>query len=234
MLVIGLTGGIATGKSTVSALLKASNVPIVDADVIARQVVEPGTTALAKTEATFGKEVLFPDGTLDRKKLGNIIFTDESKRKKLNAIVHPAVRRAMLWQVLGYWIRGYKYCVMDVPLLIEGGLWRWVGSVVLVYCSQELQLQRLMNRDNSSREDALARLGSQLPISGKVTYADIVIDNSGSKHELEDQIKGLIKRLEREAGWTWRLSWLLPPLGLLSVAWTLLRRRRQYKVKADK
>jgi len=101
--------------------------------VIARQVVEPGTAALAKIEAIFGKEVIFPDGTLDRKKLGNIIFTDESQRKKLNAIVHPAVRKAMLWQVLGYWIRGYKYCVMDVPLLIEGGLWRWVGSVVLVY-----------------------------------------------------------------------------------------------------
>ena len=101
--------------------------------MIARQVVEPGTAALAKIEATFGKQVLFPDGTLDRKKLGSIIFTDESKRKKLNAIVHPAVRRTMFWQVLGYWIRGYKYCVMDIPLLIEGGLWRWVGSVVVVY-----------------------------------------------------------------------------------------------------
>ena len=101
--------------------------------MIARQVVEPGTTALARIEATFGNQIIFPDGTLDRKKLGSIIFTDESKRKKLNAIVHPAVRRAMLWQVLRYWIRGYKYCVLDVPLLIEGGLWQWVGSVVVVY-----------------------------------------------------------------------------------------------------
>ena len=137
-IVIGLTGGIATGKSTVSTLLKASNIPVVDADLIARQVVEPGTTALARIEATFGNQVLFPDGTLDRKKLGSIIFADESKRKKLNAIVHPAIRRTMLWQVLGYWIRGYKYCVVDVPLLIEGGLWKWVGSVVVVYWYESL------------------------------------------------------------------------------------------------
>lgn len=132
-IVIGLTGGIATGKSTVSSLLKAAGIPIIDADIIARQVVEPGTPALAKIQATFGNEVLFPDGSLDRKKLGSIIFNDEVKRKQLNKIVHPAVRKAMLWQMLGYWIKGYKYCVMDVPLLIEGGLWQWVGLVVVVY-----------------------------------------------------------------------------------------------------
>lgn len=106
---------------------------MVDADVIARQVVEPGTPALKKIKTTFGTEVIFPDGTLDRKKLGSIIFTDEAKRKKLNKIVHPAVRKAMLWQVLGYWIRGYKYCIMDVPLLIEGGLYQFVGLIVVVY-----------------------------------------------------------------------------------------------------
>ena len=212
--------------------------------MIARQVVEPGTSTLARIEATFGKQVLFPDGTLDRKKLGSIIFTDESKRKKLNAIVHPAVRRTMLWQVLGYWIKGYKYCVLDVPLLIEGGLWWWVGSLVVVYwygsnlihfliliclnycSSEELQLQRLMDRDNSSREDALARLGSQLPVSEKVTYADIVIDNSGSKLELEDKVDALISRLEKEVGWTWRVSWIVPVLGLIVGLWVLLERRR--------
>jgi len=117
----------------VSRLLKAARIPIIDADIIARQVVEPGTSALAKIQATFGNEVLFPDGSLDRKKLGSIIFNDEMKRKQLNKIVHPAVRKAMLWQMLGYWIKGYKYCVMDVPLLIEGGLWKLVGLVVVVY-----------------------------------------------------------------------------------------------------
>lgn len=104
-----------------------------DADVIARQVVEPGTPALAKIRRTFGDDVLLPNGGLDRKKLGSIIFNDEIKRKQLNKIVHPAVRKAMLWQVLGFWIRGHKYCIMDVPLLVEGGLWQWVGLVVVVY-----------------------------------------------------------------------------------------------------
>lgn len=116
-------------------------------------------------------------------------------------------------------------CIGTEPLI------RFIFIIInSTYSSRELQLQRLINRDSLSREDALARLGSQLSISEKVTYADIVVDNSGPKLELEDQIKGLIKRLEREAGWTWRLSWLLPPFGLLSVAWTLLRRR---KVKAN-
>ncbi|KAF8195120.1 dephospho-CoA kinase-domain-containing protein [Pholiota molesta] len=225
MLVVGLTGGIATGKSTVSALLKASHVPVVDADVIARQVVEPGTPALAKIRKEFGDEVLFPDGSLDRKKLGSVIFADETKRKKLNQIVHPAVRKQMLWQVLKLWITGNKYCIMDVPLLIEGGLWEWVGKVVLVYCSDELQLQRLMQRDGSSKEDASSRLNSQLPITEKVAYADVVIDNSGSKQELQAHVENLIRKLDERAGWSWRLSWLIPPFGLLSAVSTLMWRR---------
>ena len=130
---IGLTGGIATGKSTVSALLRAHNVPVVDADVLARKVVEPGTPALTAIVRAFGPEVLIPDGTLDRPKLGRIVFADEAKRKQLNAIVHPAVRRAMFWSILRCWWRGERVCILDVPLLIEGGLWKWVGKVVVVY-----------------------------------------------------------------------------------------------------
>ncbi|KAH9486082.1 Dephospho-CoA kinase [Psilocybe cubensis] len=206
-------------------MLKASNVPIVDADVIAREVVEPGMPALEKIKKAFGDDVLLPDGALDRKKLGSIIFNDEGKRKQLNAIVHPAVRKAMLWQVLAFWIRGHKYCVMDVPLLIEGGLWQLVAQVVVVYCSEELQLQRLMLRDGSSREDATSRLKSQLPITEKVAYADIVIDNSGSKQDLERHIDGLLQKLEKQSGWSWRLSWLVPPIGLLRALWILLWRR---------
>lgn len=224
MIVVGLTGGIATGKSTVSNLLRARGVPLIDADVIARQVVEPGTPALAKIQAYFGDAVIQPDGTLDRKKLGTIIFDDEEKRRKLNGIVHPAVRWAMLWLVLGYWIRGNKYCVLDVPLLIEGSLWKMVGKVVVVYCSVELQLLRLMLRDNSSREDASSRLNSQLPIAEKVKYADIVIDNSGTRQELEAHVDALVRRLEQDAGWTWRLSWVFPLFMVVSAAATLFWR----------
>jgi len=193
-------------------------------------VVEPGTPALSNITAYFGESVLLPDGSLDRKKLGHIIFNDEVKRKKLNAIVHPAVRRAMFWGVVTHWLRGEKYCVMDVPLLIEGGMWKWVGKVVVVYCSAEIQLQRLMNRDNSSREDALSRLRSQLPITEKVEYADQVVENSGSLHDLEMQVDLFVQRLERECGWSWRACWLIPPLGLLSAVWVLFWRAiRRFK-----
>lgn len=138
MLVVGLTGGIATGKSTVSNLLKNKGIPIIDADILARQVVEPGTPALTRISEYFGPDVLLQDGSLDRKKLGSIIFNDEVKRKKLNSIVHPAVRKAMFLAVLKNWAQGKKYVILDVPLLIEGGLWKWVGKVVLVYWSANL------------------------------------------------------------------------------------------------
>ena len=128
-----MTGGIATGKSTVSAQLKSFGLPIIDADIIARQVVEPGTPALRKIVEHFGEDILLPDGYLNRPKLGSIVFNDESQRKKLNSIVHPAVWRAMFWAVVSNWIRGHKLCILDTPLLIEGGLWKWVGKVVVVY-----------------------------------------------------------------------------------------------------
>lgn len=130
---VGLTGGIATGKSSTSKLLQARHVPIIDADILARQVVEPGTSGLAKIVKFFGQDILLPDGTLDRKRLGSIIFNDEAKRRKLNSIVHPAVRWAMFKAVVVHWLKGERLCIMDVPLLIEGGLHRLVGDVVVVY-----------------------------------------------------------------------------------------------------
>ncbi|KAH7908766.1 dephospho-CoA kinase-domain-containing protein [Hygrophoropsis aurantiaca] len=223
MLVVGLTGGIATGKSTVSNSFKSRNIPVIDADTLAREVVQPGTRGLSQIVAYFGPSVLFPDGTLNRKQLGSIIFNDETKRKKLNSIIHPAVTRAILWSVVKYWIRGNRLVIVDVPLLIEGGLWKWMGKVVVVHCPAEVQLQRLMNRDESSREDASARLNSQLPISQKIQYADVIIENSGSMEELEEQVRICVSKLERAAGWSWRLSWL-PPVGVLSALWVLGRR----------
>ena len=131
--VVGLTGGIATGKSTVSTQFRGLGFPVVDADVLARRVVEPGTPALRRIVAAFGGGVLQADGTLDRKALGDIIFRDAAKRAVLNAIVHPAVRRAMLWEICRAWLKGERVCIVDVPLLVESNLWRLVGSVVVVY-----------------------------------------------------------------------------------------------------
>ena len=114
-------------------MLKERGVPVIDADILAREVVAPGTPGLRAIVSEFGSEVLHADGSLDRPKLGSIIFNDERKRKKLNAIVHPAVRKAMVWAVLKHWMKGDRACVLDVPLLIESGIWNWVGKVVVVY-----------------------------------------------------------------------------------------------------
>jgi len=151
--VVGLTGGIATGKSTVAARLASHDIPIIDADLIARQVVEPGTRAHEQIVKAFGKGVLLPSSVnpthsgsdlnsdehdwytrpIDRKKLGSIVFNDEKQRKFLNRIVHPAVTRAIIWGVLKAWLRGEKVVVVDVPLLVEGSLWKWMGRIIVVY-----------------------------------------------------------------------------------------------------
>lgn len=127
-----------------SSLLKSYNVPVIDADVLARQVVTPGTRALARIVAEFGKDILKEDGTLNRPKLGDIVFRDDIKRKQLNAIIHPAVQRAMLWSVLKCWLHGEKLCILDVPLLIEAGLWKWVGWIVVVYWQVEPMRQLMV------------------------------------------------------------------------------------------
>ncbi|KAH8813606.1 CoaE-domain-containing protein [Flagelloscypha sp. PMI_526] len=224
MLVLGLTGGISTGKSTVSGLLKARHIPVIDADILAREAVAPGSPGLSKIITVFGPDILLADGSLDRKKLGDIIFNDPAKRKVLNGIVHPAVRRSMLWGVIKYWIKGEPLCILDVPLLIEGGLDRLVGRVAVVYCPSDIQLARLQTRDSSTEEAASARINSQMSIEDKAAVADYVVDNSGSMSELEQKVDHLVSSLRRDAGWTWRLSWILPPYGLLSALLVLVSR----------
>ncbi|KAH7341342.1 CoaE-domain-containing protein [Rhizoctonia solani] len=222
MLIVGLTGGIASGKSTVSSLLASHGIPVIDADLLARQVVEPGTPGHAAICTTFGTGIL-KEGSqdIDRKKLGEIIFNDERKRRQLNAIVHPAVRKAMFWSLIRCWLRGERVCVLDVPLLIETGMWKQVGKVVVVYVSKELQMQRLMRRDSSDRTAAHSRVSSQLPLASKLEYADVVIDNSGSTAETDRQVTSLIQRLNKETGWTWFVSWVVPPVGLFLAGWCL-------------
>ncbi|KIM31836.1 hypothetical protein M408DRAFT_327250 [Serendipita vermifera MAFF 305830] len=227
MLVVGLTGGIASGKSTVSRLLSTKHkFPIVDADVIARDVVQPGTSAHKKIIKHFGEDVLLKDGSreLDRKKLGDVIFRDASKRKVLNGIVHPAVRWAMFTAVIKHWLSGESVCILDVPLLVEANLWKWVGWVVVIYCSREIQTKRLIDRDNITVSAAQDRLSSQMALTDKVGYADKVIDNSSGVIELERQVAELAASLRAKAGWSWRLAWLVPPAGVLLAIWSLASR----------
>ncbi|TRM61249.1 dephospho-CoA kinase-domain-containing protein [Schizophyllum amplum] len=232
MLVVGLTGGIATGKSTVSNLLKEANVPVVDADVLARQVVERGTPALRRIEKAFGPQILLPDGSLDRKKLGEIIFNDAKKRKILNGIVHPAVRWAMVKAISKAWLKGERVCVADVPLLIESGIWRFVGEAVVVSCPSEIQLARLMQRDQSTREAAQARINSQMSMDKKVAYADVVLDNSSTPEALRAQVDHLMQRWHRQTRFTWWLEWLVPPMGVLVAAVILAYRNWKAAVRS--
>ncbi|WP_106766373.1 dephospho-CoA kinase [Paenibacillus faecalis] len=195
---IGLTGGIATGKSTVSSMLTRKGALLVDADVIAREVMLPGHPVLAEVAAYFGQDIIQADGQLDRKKLGEIIFHDEKKRQALNEITHPAIRREIRKQMMDY-EAAYpdRLVVVDIPLLYESELQSLFEKIIVVYVPREIQLHRLMERDNITKERAEARLNSQMDIEQKKQLADEVIDNSGTLEKTSDQVDELWKRLFR-------------------------------------
>lgn len=181
-MILGLTGGIATGKSTVVKVFKELGFPVVDADVIAREVVEVGRPALAKIVSTFGTEMLQPDGSLDRKKLGALVFSDEEKRQKLNALLSPFLREAILSQIEKKKDRA-SLVVVDIPLLYEGGYENDMDQVAVVYVPETIQLDRLMERDHLTEQEAWQRINSQLSIEQKKQKADIVFDNQKTIQE---------------------------------------------------
>lgn len=193
MITIGLTGGIASGKSTVSKMIQERHIPLIDADIIAREVVEPGEKAYHQIVETFGKDVLFEDGSLNRKKLGNIIFQDEAKRKALNGIVHPQVRKRMKEKIDTHKISGAKAIVLDIPLLFESRLTDWVDKILLVFVDPDIQVQRLINRDGITKSDALDRIGSQLSLEEKRRDSDAVINNNGQVKETFDQLSDILE-----------------------------------------
>ena len=189
MIIVGLTGGIATGKSTVSEILgRFEEVTVVDADLIAREVVEPGEPALTRIISQFGTSVLCSDGQLDRKALGDVIFRDPISRMELNRITHPYIRRRMLWQTLIAFLKGRQYVVLDSPLLFESGkLYSYLNACVVVYCEEDTQRQRLMERNQLSEKEANERIGSQMPLKVKCKMADFVINNSMSRQQTAEQ-----------------------------------------------
>ena len=190
--IIGLTGGIASGKSTVSNWLLSQGYPVVDADIAARKVVEPGMPALEKIRKAFGDDVLLPDGTLDRKRLGSIIFANEEKRQTLNVIVHPAVREWMRQETERAFGEGASIVIMDIPLLFESKLTHMVEETILVYVTKETQLKRLMERDGYMEADALARIHAQMPIDEKKELADYIVDNNGPLSETIEQMRQIM------------------------------------------
>jgi dephospho-CoA kinase len=192
-LIIGLTGGIASGKSTVATMLKDLDIPIIDADEEARVAVEPGKEAYTKIVAHFGEEIISEDGSIDRAKLGAIIFHNKEKRNLLNSIVHPAVREQMLEKKEHYKQQGYLYIVMDIPLLFESQLTAMVDKVIVVYVDEDIQLKRLMQRNGFTEVEAKARIASQMPLREKRELADAVINNNGSVEETKKQLDIILK-----------------------------------------
>jgi dephospho-CoA kinase len=195
---VGLTGGIGAGKSEVSRRLAAQGAVIIDADAIAREVVEPGTKGLAEVVEAFGAEVLRPDRSLDRPRLGDIVFADPAKRERLNAIIHPKVgeRMAALEQAAG----PGSIVVHDVPLIAENGRAGVYDLVVVVDAPPRSQIERLQRNRDMTREQAEARMAAQASREQRLAIADIVLDNSGSLAELDRQVGDLWTELRRRAG----------------------------------
>ncbi|MGN7857408.1 dephospho-CoA kinase [Bacillus sp. 22483] len=195
-LVIGLTGGIASGKSTVSQMIKEKGIRVVDADIIAKEAVSKGSAALHQIVQTFGEEVLLPNGELNRQQLGTIIFSDEEKRKQLNAIVHPEVRKEMLKQRDEGVSNNETFVVLDIPLLFESKLEGLVDRIIVVYTTPELQLSRLMNRNDLSEEEALNRIHSQQSLEEKCQKADRVIENTKDLAFIRKQLENILNEWE--------------------------------------
>ena len=184
-LLVGLTGGLATGKSTVSDVLRGLGCVVLDADVLAREVVEPGQPALATIAREFGADVLRPDGTLDRKRLGAIVFADPERRRRLEAITHPAIRDRYLARLAELQAQGFDGVVVwDAPVMIESGGYTSVDRLVVVVTDDATQRARALARDGD-RADLERRIASQMPLADKAKLADYVIDNSGDRAATE-------------------------------------------------
>ncbi|MGJ3196751.1 dephospho-CoA kinase [Peribacillus frigoritolerans] len=190
--IIGITGGIASGKSTVSLYLQELGFTIVDADLASRAVVEPGEEAYHQVVKAFGEDILLADGNIDRVKLGSIIFNDQEKRLLLNGIVHPAVRNWMRVKTEAALSSGEETVFMDIPLLFESKLTFMVDKTLLIYVDEQVQLERLMNRNGLSETEAFARINSQMPLADKKALADAVIDNNGDINETKRQVKAIL------------------------------------------
>ena len=194
MKVLGLTGGIASGKSAVLSMFRELGATVVDADQLAREVVKPGQPALDEIVEAFGAEMLKPDGTLDRKRLAARVFTDASARQRLNAITHPRIRQLMQAQVDER--RNEKgLLVLDIPLLLETPRPSVVEWVAVVWVDPLTQLARLMDRDHLSEADARARIGAQMLLDEKRRLADIVIDNSGPLSRTRERVEAIYRQL---------------------------------------
>jgi len=198
MLVVGLTGGIGSGKSTVAALLAAKGARVIDADRLAREVVEPGTQGFAEVVARFGPGLVTPAGSLDRAALAEIVFRDPEALADLNAIVHPAVRSGIQERLTGPGTSGQAVVVLEIPLLIESERSYGAAAVIVVDCPEDIALRRLVDRRGMDEADARRRMAAQASRAERLAAADLVIDNAGSLEELAARVERVWERLLAE------------------------------------
>ncbi|HSK29713.1 MAG TPA: dephospho-CoA kinase [Candidatus Limnocylindria bacterium] len=196
MRLVGLTGGIASGKSTVAKILESLGTAIVNADTLAREVVEPGREAWKDIVATFGTEILQPDQSIDRQKLRAIIFNNPDARRELESIIHPRVRALAEQRIRESTAAGYSVIVYEVPLLFEGNLHEWLRPVILVACDIETQLERLQRRDGLDRAQAQKHIDAQMSLEEKRRLADYVIENNGNLDELKIQVEAVLEKVK--------------------------------------
>jgi dephospho-CoA kinase len=193
---LGLTGGIASGKSTVAAILRRLGVAIINADELSREVVQPGQEAWKEIVDTFGPAILQEDKTLDRRKLRKIVFDNPEARKKLEAIIHPRVRALAEKKISELAATGSSIIVYEVPLLFEAQIHLWLRPVILVACDVETQKKRLLERDRLTEAEAQQHLDAQMSLEDKRKLADYVIENNGDLEELERQVRGVLQKIQ--------------------------------------
>ncbi|KRQ88127.1 Dephospho-CoA kinase [Caloramator mitchellensis] len=196
MKIVGLTGGIASGKSTVSEFLKQRGFPVLDADKIAREIVQSGSDVLKILVREFGDEILLESGELNRSKLRNIVFNDKNKLNRLNEITHPEIRKRLNEQIIEYKKYGFKLIIVDAALLIEAKFYELVDIIILVYVDLNTQIERLIKRDNISKDDAFKIINSQMKLEEKIKYADYIIDNTKDFEYTKMQVNKIINSIK--------------------------------------
>ncbi|WP_042275745.1 dephospho-CoA kinase [[Clostridium] dakarense] len=197
MLVLGLTGNIGCGKSSLSNILIENNIDVVDADIIARHIFED-KDLLQKVFDAFGENIINSDQTLNRKALGNIVFNNDKKLILLNSLTHPKIKEKIIDKINEAKNNNKDIIVIDAALLVEGGYLDIVDKLVVVTCDEEIQIQRIQKRDNCSKEEALSRIKSQMKQEEKIKYGDFIIDNSGSIIELKEKVYNFIKYMKEK------------------------------------
>ena len=197
MLVLGLTGNIGCGKSSVSTIFMENNINIVDADIVARQIFDD-KDLINEVFSTFGESIKNQDGSLNRKALANIVFNDDEKLITLNNLTHPKIKQKILSKVEEYKNQGEKIVVIDAALLIEDDYLPYIDKLILITCRKDIQINRIMARDNCTKEEAISRINSQMSQEDKAKFADCIIDNSNSFEELEKKVLELISVLQGE------------------------------------